>query len=262
MIADLLVESDSLGGPAFVAGGQMIGLTSFVGEKEGERDADTRVVRIDAVCDAVAKARTAMTGAAPPSAARLPMEPATTIPEDALQQVAKKRAGSLGPFQASSVDFDVAFLTPLQAYAGLQSMNFGNWAAYVADRPSVLLVRVTPKQVESFWTTVARGVAMTKGLRLPPIKSFKTGFARMQAFCGDTEVTPIHPFLLERRVSETDAVYEGLYVFDPGALHPECGTVTLQLFSDKTPDKADRATVDPKVLQQIWQDFALYRDQK
>ena len=45
----------------------------------------------------------------------------------------------------------------------------------------------------------------------------------MRAFCGDAEVTPIHPFKLEQRVSETDAIYEGLYVFDPGALGPQCG---------------------------------------
>ena len=31
---------------------------------------------------------------------------------------------------------------------------------------------------------------------------------------------PIHPFKLEQRVSESDAIYEGLYVFDPGALGP------------------------------------------
>jgi hypothetical protein len=42
----------------------------------------------------------------------------------------------------------------------------------------------------------------------------------MHVFCGDAEVTPIHPFKLEQRVSESDAIYEGLYVFDPGALGP------------------------------------------
>ena len=54
----------------------------------------------------------------------------------------------------------------------------------------------------------------------------------MQAFCGRTEVTPIHPFKLELRVSETDAVYEGLYVFDPAALGPGCGRTTLVLRDD------------------------------
>jgi len=51
----------------------------------------------------------------------------------------------------------------------------------------------------------------------------------------------------------------GLYVFDPGALGPSCGSVKLVLFSEKEPDKADSRVVDPKIVQQIWDDFASYR---
>ncbi len=103
----------------------------------------------------------------------------------------------------------------------------------------MLLVRVTPKQVESFWTTVARGAAQTQGVALPPIKHFKSSFSRMRAFCGDAEITPIHPFTIEQRLSETDAINEGLYAFDPGALGPQCATVKLVLYSEKEPEKGD-----------------------
>jgi len=138
-------------------------------------------------------------------------------------------------------------------------MDFSNWSEYVADFPPVLLVRVTPKLVEGFWTTVARGAARTQGVALPPIKRFKSGFSRLRAFCGDVEVTPIHPLKLEQRISESDAIHEGLYVFDPGALGPQCGSVKLVLYSEKEPEKGDTREVDPRVLQQIWQDFAPYR---
>jgi hypothetical protein len=140
-------------------------------------------------------------------------------------------------------------------------MDFSNWSEYVMDFPPVLLVRVTPKLVEGFWTMVARGAARTQGVSIPPIKRFKSGFSRLQAFCGETEVTPIHPFRLEQRVSESEAIYEGLYVFDPGALGPHCGTVTLVLFSEKEPDKEEARSVDAAVVQQIWDDFAPYRAQ-
>ena len=80
----------------------------------------------------------------------------------------------------------------------------------------------------------------------------------MRAFCGDVEVTPIHPLKIEQRISETDTIYEGLYVFDPGALRPQCGTVRLVLYSEKEPAKGDTRVVDPKVLQQIAQDFTPY----
>jgi hypothetical protein len=141
-------------------------------------------------------------------------------------------------------------------------MDFSNWSDYVADFPPVLLVRATPKLVEGFWTTVARGAAQTQGVALPPIKHFKSGFSRMRVFCGEAEVTPIHPFTLELRVSESDTIDEGLYVFDPDALGPRCGTVKLVLYSAKEPEKGDTRVVDPKMLQQIWQDFAPYRDSK
>jgi hypothetical protein len=118
---------------------------------------------------------------------------------------------------------------------------------------------MTPKFEEGFWTKVGRAAAQTQGIALPPIKRFKSGFSRMRAYCGDTEVTPIHPFKVERRVSETDAIYEGLYVFDPGALGPHCGSVKLVLFSEKEPDKADTKVVDAKVIEQVWQDFEAYR---
>ena len=138
-------------------------------------------------------------------------------------------------------------------------LDFSNWSEYVMDSPPVLLVRVTPKMVEGFWTRVARGAASTQGVSIPPIKRIASGFARMRAFCGDAEVTPIHPFRLEQRVSEDEAIYEGLYVFDPGALGPQCGTVKLVLFSEKEPEKGDTRVVDPKVVEQIWQDFEPYR---
>ena len=88
---------------------------------------------------------------------------------------------------------------------------------------------------------------------------FKPGFSRLRAFCGDAEVTPIHPLTLEQRVSDTDAIHEGLYVFDPGALGPQCATVKLVLYSEKEPEKGDTRDVDPKIVQRIWQDFEPYR---
>jgi S1-C subfamily serine protease len=259
MIAAFDVEDDAIGGPVFALGGAVVGVTSFIDVKEGDRRDDTRVVRVDAVCDAVNTARTKMTGAPAPSSAPLPMEPTSVLPEAVLQRQMQGRAGNLRPYAAASEGFDVSVLTPVISYAGREAMDFANWSSYVAERPTVLFVRVTPKQSERLWATVARGLAMTQGVALPPIKSFKPGFARLQAFCGDSEVTPIHPFLLERRISETDAVHEGLYAFAPDAFPQECGAVTLRIYSEKDPATAETATLDAKVLEQIWQDFAPYR---
>jgi hypothetical protein len=244
-----------------------------------------RVVRIDAACDVLASAAAKMKEVAPPNSERLPVEPVRPFPVATLKEMAQGRAGSLSPPSLSSPDFDVAFITPVLIYAaqnlsrqaggrdrgrGLVLGNtgsdilrpvreFSNWSEYVEDFPPVLLVRVTPRMVEGFWTTVARGAAMTQGMALPPIKRVRSGFSRMRALCGDAEVTPIHPFMLEQRIGETDAIHEGLYVFDPGALGPHCGSVKLVLYSDKEPDKGDTRVVDPQLVERIGQDFAPYR---
>jgi hypothetical protein len=223
-----------------------------------------------------------MKDAAPPSDAHLPVEPSRPFPVDALKEMAKRRVGSLNPYQQPATDFDIAFITPVMIYAeearaeeqardrssagrssnaGQALLDFGNWSEYIIGTPPVLFVRVT-KMVEGFWTKVARGAAQTQGVALPAFKRIRSGFSRMRAYCGDAEIAPIHPFKIERHVSETETVYEGLGVFDPGALAPSCGSVKLVLYSEKEPQKADTRIVEPRVVNLVWNDFAPYRNQQ
>jgi S1-C subfamily serine protease len=284
-VSDLALSSGGAGGPVFTPSGAVIGLTS-VDERATERRGSSRVVRIDDVCEVVSAAEPKLKTAAAPNGTHLPVEPVRAFPVEALEHAAQTRAGSLGPYRISSSDFDVSLMTPVQTYGAQRQtarlnrqgksgpptdaeqmvvrtlMDFGDWSPYVADFPPVLLVRVTPKLVEGFWTKVARGAAQTQGMAIPPIRHFKSGFSRMRAFCGDTEVTPIHPFKIEQRVSDTEGIYEGLYIFDPEALGPACGAVKLVLYSEKEPDKGDTVVADARVVQQIWQDFEPYRASK
>ncbi len=278
ILSDFRLPLGGTGGPVFTAGGGVVGMTSLVADSDESARRTFRVVRVDAACDVVASAEQKTKDAAPPAGTHLPVEPRRPFPTTALKAEAQRRMGSLSPPRMASSDFDVAFITPVPVYGAhlqagqaqgtpgggseaLRSLrDFSNWSEYVADFHPVLLIRVTPRLVESIWATIARGAVLTQGAALPPIKQFKSGFSRMRTFCGDAEVTPIHPFKLERRVSETDAIYEGLYIFDPGALGPHCGTVKLVLYSEKEPEKGDTRLVDPKVLQRIWQDFAPYRE--
>ena len=121
---------------------------------------DSRVVRIDDACEVVASAEKKMKDAAPPAGTHLPVEPVRPFPVDALKDAAQHRAGSLSPYQMSSSDFDVAFITPVMTYgAQYQSeqaterersggtrtpdaepalvrplMDFSNWSEYVGGR--------------------------------------------------------------------------------------------------------------------------------
>jgi hypothetical protein len=285
--ADFFLPSGSAGGPVFTAGGAVVGLTSFVVGAADTRDRDARVVRAEHVCAAIVSAEQAMKRTEPPSATLLPVEPLRPFPLDVLTGALERPAGSVVPYLMSSADFDIALLTPTVVYADLNAstanrrttskqtrdpkadlsfirprMDFGGWADYVADVRPVLLVRITPRFAEGFWAKVGRVAAETQGVMLPPRKRFKSGFVRLRVLCGTTEVTPIHPFELETNVTETATIDEGLYVFDPGALGPHCGTATFKLYSVTGGDKADTRAVDPKILEQIWQDFAPFRDAK
>jgi len=283
--SDFVLAGGTNGGPVFKADGSVVGLTSASDDDDARVRDDVSVVPVRQVCDALAAAEKKMSAGLPPDGAHLPMEPTASFPEDSFKAALKGRAGNLNPYQISSSEFDVAFITPLLIYAAQNPsalvqrptgaknipqagpvniqpvMDFGVWSEYLADYPPLLIVRVMPRQVEGFWTTVARAAAQTQGVAIPPIKHFTSGFSRMKTYCGEKEVTPIHPFTLDTRLSPEVGVHEGLYIFAPDALGPTCGTVKLLLYSEKEPDKGETRVVDPGVLQQVWRDFAPYRAQ-
>jgi S1-C subfamily serine protease len=257
--AEISLATGGEGGPVFTASGDLLGITTLPGARDEPTRGVMRVARIDGACELVAAAAKKAKEAPALSGARLPVEPSEPAPVAVFTDVVKRRAGSLLPYQMVTSEFDVKFITPVLNFAAQSrpNENFGNWSEYVSDIPPVLFIRVTPKMAESFWAKVARGAAYTQGVALPALKTLKSGFQRLQALCGSTEVTPIHPFKLELRVSETDAVYEGLYAFDPAALGPACSTVSLVLYSEKEGAKPETRVVDPAILQQIRRDFEI-----
>lgn len=285
ILANIRVDDESLGAPLITAAGDVIAITSPEDDMPGDGSTGIRAVRIDEAPGVIAAAEKKMAETEAPHPARLPIERGPLFPDDALKEAAKARKGITGPYRVAAADFDVGVITPVLIHAARQTadrtigrergraardefemqasrralQDFGNWSDYVRDDPPVLLIRATPKLVESFWKTVLRGAAQSQGVALPPIRRIKAGFSRMRLFCGDAEVTPIHPFTIEHRIGRADAVYEGLYVFEPSAIGPQCGTVKLTLFSDKAPEKGDTRVIDAKLLQQIWDDFAPFR---
>lgn len=282
--ADFRLSTGSVGGPVFATGGRLLGLSALADDADTRRS-DARIVPVGDACQAVRSARDARQTAPRPAATRLPVEPSRPFPVDAIDAARQRRMGDQRPPPMSSSDFDITFLTPFDVHGAQASTqppvarsgqsraggaggrpapavsptDFGEWSAYFADVPPVLVVRVTPRLAEGFWTTVARGAAYTQGVVLPPIKRFKPGFSRLRAYCGESEVTPIHPFTLEQPLSETDGIREGLYVFEPGTLGPHCKSVKLALYSEKEPDKPDTRVVDAQIIDRIWADFAPYR---
>jgi hypothetical protein len=275
---DLRLSFGGAGGPVFNEAGEFIGLTSVPAEVEASRAGDVNVVRSVFVCEALAASLPKLAGATPPDATRLPIESTRVYPAVALDAAAKARAAT-APMLSSS-DFDVVLLTPpivqaareragwsggrsvrtVEAEARLgQLTEFGAWSDYFRDLSPVLIVRVTPKLVEGFWKRLGREAARTQGAVLPPFKDFKTSFGRMRLSCGASELVPLHPFVLEHRVSDKNLIREGLYVFAPDAIGPHCDNVVITLSPENAQAKSETLTVTRSVIDRIWQDFAPYR---
>src|SRR5262249_45340314 len=115
-VSDFRLELDNTGGPVFAADGSLVGITSFMDGKDRSRRDDSRLIRIDEACGVVPSAGQKLKDGAPPSGTALPVEPVQAFPVEALKDAAKRRTGSLNPYQISSSDFDVAFITPVLVY--------------------------------------------------------------------------------------------------------------------------------------------------
>ena len=286
MSSDLQLDRDSSGSPIFTASGAVVAIATAGDEASVVNEVSPRAVLIDDAKPAMAEAEKKMQGAPPPAAMPLPVDPDGAFPRDALEKAVKTRAKATAYAVAAS-EFDVNIITPPVLYASMHPQedakhfdyarddpasgqqpllrpldDFGTWNEYVSDAPPVVLIRVTPKFGEKFWTTVARGAAQTQGVAIPAIKHPKAVFGGLRLSCGDKEVAPIHPFRIEHPLGGTASIDEGLYVFDASAISPQCRTMTITLFSDKSSGKGDTRPIDAKTVQQVWDDFAPYRAAK
>jgi S1-C subfamily serine protease len=267
---DWRLTGGAAGGPVFDAGGRPIGITLPDDEREDSRRRDSQAIPLSNACGVLAAAEKKIAGATPPPATRLRVEDSRAASFDSLasgdtgsplaqDRLARKPADPKAPRMTipivSSSNFDVSLLTPAMVDGDMSRANprtdFVHWTDYVNNAPPVLLVRATPKFEESLWKTILRGAAATQGAVLPPLRSFSSNFLRMRAFCGAAEVAPIHPFNILREVQDRASIREGLYVFGAGDFGPHCGTVRFDLYSEKSPDKADSLTVDPQLFPKL-----------
>jgi S1-C subfamily serine protease len=251
------IGSDSEGGPVFAENGTLLGITAIDNDKERGRWSDAWVIPADRACGAVASAGKLITDSTPPPDTRLPLETFATSVQTLKGPRQDAKAGpKTQPSTLPAANFDLTLMTPAQVQnitPGVNSMrgDFGTWSEYLREIGPALLVRVSPQFEESVWKMLARGAASTQGVALPPLKSFTSNFLRLRAYCGDAEVTPIHPFIIEHEVQGRSKIREGLYVFERDAFGPHCPTVRFSMFSEREPEKADTKTIDPKLFEQL-----------
>jgi len=86
----------------------------------------------------------------------------------------------------------------------------------------------------------------------------------MRLLCGGKELTPILPGrgefeLYDQRGRKADTTFQGGYEYGPDALTPECGNVTVEIFSEKDPTTPFSRAIDATTVQRVWEDFDAYR---
>lgn len=292
IISDININHGNSGGPLFNSLGEVVGITTFM-VPGGNGPGVSGIVRIDQTLPTLAQARKKMSDFSMPETRLLPTEPTDPYPLDSLKELIQSSKFDRKAYVFSMGGFDVALGTPVLKYqiemaASLAAakekgkrtrkheeavpntfeplQELREWAEYVGAYKPVLLIQANPQLRETFVSALGRGMAAYGGgYGGPAHMKFKTDFYRMKLFCGSKEIEPIQPGKAatvanahNAFLNVTDATYVGIYSYPPDAISPSCGTVRLQLYSEKEPDKPEAKDLDQKSIYRVWSDFQPY----
>lgn len=295
IISDININHGNSGGPLFNSRGVVIGITTFGDNPRNGGPGIAGTVRIEEAQAMIADAKARMAKATKLSADLLPTEPEDTYPLDAIKEAATRDKFKADPYIFGVGDYDVALVTPILRYRHFSSEvraaqekqkrvrksqtaaqdtfepldDLKGWGEYLGEYEPVLIIQASPKMKEGFWSAFGRAYAAQHGYAPGPAKMhFKTDFYKMKLMCGSEEVRPLMPGKAERVIDVnnaalrmTDVTFDGLYVYPFDAIRPECGRVTLQLFSEKNPNEPKIKELDQKTITAVFNDFGPYRTQ-
>ena len=272
--ADFVLARASVGGPVFTAKGQLVGLTSSSADSGDDSSrAGTSVVRVEDACAGLAAAEenkrvgpsgNVSTGGN--TARDFPNQCAAELgaePEGQRQRVSAVDIDVRRRFHHAGIDLHgpvsvaaAAAAHDEQGHPAARARTAARAAAARLQQLVGLRHRLAARADGARDATAGRRLLDDGGARrgahagiaIPPIKRIRSGFSHMRAYCGEREVTPIHPFRLVQRISDDDAMFEGLYAFDPAALSPECGSVKVVVFSEREPEKGETLVVAPGIV--------------
>ena len=258
--SDISINPGNSGGPLFTMDGQVAGITTA-----GLRSLAS-IVPIGSVRPLIEQARKSIAGGTPPSTQLLPVEPPDFFPAEALRPLLQQEKMDTKPYFFDAGEFHVTLYTPPVNYflrhedemaaarkAAKRTGNDPSQAKPPAsaledaqDYRPVLMIRVRPK-LGVVWKV-----------------RFKNGFQRMRLLCGGKEVTPINPGrgeyeLLDPRGRTMDTTYQGMYEYLPDAVSPACGTVVLEVFSEKDANTPITRPIDAATVERVWADLGPYR---
>jgi S1-C subfamily serine protease len=293
ILSDIRINHGNSGGPLFTMAGTVVGLTTFLDEF-GAGEGISGIVRIEQAELLLERARTKMRDMAAPVAGLLPVEPAGTFPLDALKSALEARKFDEDPYVFRQGDYDVAIVTPILKYRLTQSSrmkeqaekekrtsrteraikgtfrpldDFKNWADSLGEYKPVIQIEASPRLGRDIGLHVDLSRLKKKNANAVRMK-FKADFYRMKLFCGTREIEPINPGKAAKEIDYhtssyeiADATFVGVYLYPYDAISSDCSDVTLQLFSEKEPDKPVSKVLDAKTVARVTEDFQPFRKQ-
>lgn len=254
IFSDININPGSSGGPLFNLRGEVTGITS------AQLHMLASIIPIADARPVIEEARHKLSGALPPSAELLPVEPDDFYPADALLSLLHHYGKmDVRPYLFAAGPFDVEMLTPPLRYylynkdemdAARKAPKHAHGDPSEAELPGRVL-----EDAQEYQPTVIIQVVPHRGFWK---RQFKNSFRRMQLLCAGKEVPPIDPGRGDYELRDHTTV-EGFYSYQPDAISPNCGNVTLEIFSDKDPGTPITLSVDSATVERIWGDMEPYR---
>jgi S1-C subfamily serine protease len=261
IFSDININPGSSGGPLFNLRGEVTGITS------AQMHLLASIVPIDDARPVIERARHELSGASPPSAELLPVEPDDFFPSEALLSLLRHHQRmDVKPYSLTAGEFRVKIMTPPLRYyvynkAQIQATHKGpkhsredsqqdelpeQALEEAQEYPPTVIIQIVPKH--GFWN-----------------RQFKDSFRSMRLLCAGKEVPPIDPGrshfeLPDNHIKGTTTA--GFYSYQPDAISPNCGIVKLEIFSENAPRIPIIRSVSAATVERIWADMEPYRGTK
>jgi hypothetical protein len=261
IFSDININPGSSGGPLFNLRGEVTGITS------AQMHLLASIIPIDEARPLIKRARRELSGASPPSAELLPVEPDDFFPADALLSLLRHHQKiDVKPYFLTAGEFLVKILTPTLRYylenkdeiqVTHKRRKYSRKDSQQDELPEDIL-----EEAQEYQPTVLIQIVPKHGLWN---RQFKDSFRSMRLLCADKEVPPIDPGrshfeLPKNHIQGTTTA--GFYSYQPDAISPNCGSVKLEIFSDNAPGTPIVRSVSTATVERIWADMEPYRGTK
>ena len=291
--SDVNINPGNSGGPLLNMIGKAVGITTFAEQAKGAGPGISGIVAIQKALPALEKARAKLDTIQPPSAQLLSDVSPTPVPADTLDAAAEQEKKEYRICEPKN--FETRITTPFivaseqateerKTAKGRKKRTKGRGEAYEMTpkafyerSDAVVTVSVIPRlkqtaasKTKGFLTAILTGV-LTGGLATTTGKAeygFRSDFQEMQLYRGGKLIQPVrrnrapwNALFDYYSIKISDVAFGGQYKYDPSTFEPgEKLVLKIRTGAGKDTDNWSEVDVSKEIQQQIWEEFALWRE--